>query len=242
MSVPEKPSDPREQVLRMMLDMSRVEWTPEEDIDLSYIKDALIYRKGVVYNGIIYAFKHSCTLEEFTSRLRNGVYVGPTDKTGIVGNSCSSALINCWKTVYPALLATNSYTLLPLGEGGTLPVGEYVIADSDASSGDVVSRSGRDVIYRSYAFARAGDALVSAGGEQWKELRRGHTRMVMSVSTAEHSDGRIDPARSFVTTLEQTSRFDRFSDLNSTWWVGHEYSFADLCVKNYLPVTLPVFG
>lgn len=231
----------REKVLRMMLDMSKIEWTPSEDIDLSYIKDTLIYRKGVVYNGVIYASKHFCTLGDFRSCLRDGKYVGPTDKIGIVGNSCSSSLINCWKTVYPSLRATKSYTLLPLGEGGTLPVGEYRIAESDASSGDIISHNEPDVIYRSYASAKPGDALVSAGGEQWKELRRGHTRMVMSVSAVERTDGSLDPARSSVTTVEQTNKFDKHSDLNTTWWVGHEYSFTDLLFKNYLPVTLPAF-
>ena len=57
------------------------------------------------------------------------------------------------------------------------------------------------------------------------------------------ANGKINPNRSYLVTVEQTDTFDgtRKDGVNTTWWIDHQYTFSKLYETNYIPITFEVY-
>lgn len=229
--------DPRKVVYDYMYKMSQIKWTPSELLDLSSISPQLVYTPGTEYVGMPYVTQVAGTYEMFMDVLEDGKYVGPTTAKSAVGNHCSSSIINSWKQVSNTITAGYTVNMMPNKGKGTVPVGEYVYEKDDQSTEDIVRHNKQDVIFDAYTKLQLGDAILSAGKSgQWNNT--GHTRMVVSLNIVSTPGGKINPNRSTIKTIEQTNAFDKNASVKTNWYVFHEYTFADLYSKNYIPVTV----
>lgn len=225
----------RDAVYNYMYEMSQVKWKTPETIDLSEkIHPKLIFQKNVEYTGVPYTYTNK-NLEVFLSKLEDGIYLGPYTDSGAIGNTCSSSIVSAYQQISPDIKLTNTVTMLPLSGKGGLKVGDYVINADDTCAEDVVKHNEAEVIYDSYSKLQKGDYVVSAAGS-WGNT--GHARMVVEVKITTAGNGKINPHRSTVKTIEQTNSFDPDSKLKTTWWVHHEYTFTALYEKSYLPCTI----
>lgn len=230
---------PRDVVVDYMYKMANIKWTPKEKIDFSKeIIPTLIYEPGQEYYGVMYVTGAACAknYEEFMSKLdENGVYIGPTDRTNAWGNHCSSALIVSYDLISNDISFTSTVTMFPTRNKGTIPVGDYVIGENDTMTKEVIAKNDLTTMCEAYALLQKGDAILN----NWDTT--GHTRMIISVDVKKTSGGKINPGASSVTTIEQTSSFDKTDKANgrnTTWFVEHVYTFRDLYNSNYIPLTI----
>lgn len=229
----------REAVAYMYL-MSQIEWICKEDIDLSCVKNDLIYKKGEHYKGVIYNTHYGnalpctkATLEVFKENLdENGVYVGGITHYDVAANHCSSTVINTYKHIGDPLTATWTMNFHPARGTGSFPVGEFKFDPADTVSAESVARNSEDTMFRSYAALLPGDFILSCWG------KTGHTRLVESVVTVKKDDGTLDPDLSTVVCIEQTWNLKHTDRGITTWRVFEPYSFRSLLEKNYMPLTV----
>lgn len=231
-----KESDLRKMALDYMYSMSAIEWTPTETFNLEEINKGLIFTKGVKYRGMPYTTKVAADLETFKSNLdENNNYIGSSDFDKITGNHCTSSIIKSWKRVSNSVSATYTGNMLPTSKTGILPVGEYKYEAADDITETIIKRNTSEVIYAAYAELKPADAVITA----WKEpTRTGHARMIKEVNVVKSATGKINPAKSTVTTIEQTSSFDKQEKTaKTTWYVDHTYTFNELYTALYIPIT-----
>lgn len=235
--IPAEKFNPRQVVIDYMYKMSKVEWIPKTNIDFTEtISGNLHYDKGVKYTGIMYVTgKHLMTdYDEFMEQLdEKGVYIGPTDQPSAYGNHCSSALRLSYDQIVNTLGFTSTVTMVPSQKRGTIPVGDYVFDDSDKTTDSIVQKNSKEKMFECYALLQPGDSILTCWGPT------GHSRMVLEVKVEKTGAGKINPSKSTVTTIEQTSSFDSTrKDVKTTWYVEHVYSFTQLFSTNYIPLTI----
>ncbi len=237
-----------------MREMASIEWTPNVNFKYENLNGAsgfvpsTTFKAGVKYRGVLYATTWGSqtefmeTLNKSTSPYKlnvgtsNGTIVsgGVTyykqDWHNLIGSHCSSAMYNALQKSSRTLGRTPRYNenLKLVG----LPEDLY----ATTSALDTLSLSqlyGYEALYESYAQTQMGDFMYHStkGG--------GHTRFVVSTSVVRDSNGRIDPAKSKITMIEQTDTLRSASNSNyanwdvategydSTWWET-EYTFKKL--------------
>ncbi len=226
----------RKAAVAYMKEMSEVKWTPEEDVDLTCITKKLFYKKGETYYGIIYNTNDGVGLETFNEYLHDGVYKGPYTKPEIPGNHCTSCLLVTWRKLGDKNTACYTANMMPQCGTGILPLGDYIWKQEDTTTIEMVDRTDENTIYEAYALMQEGDAVLYCFG------RSGHARMVKEVNIIRNEDGKINPEESYIITIEQTNSFDpQRTDINTTWYVDHKYTFAKLYERKYVPITVPIF-
>ncbi len=249
----------RDWVENYMREMSKVVWTPSQDMDLTKdyagntVGKTLYFKKGEIYHGLPYVnLSTDSDLEDFTSALQwdeeNSVYVYdcPSDRKGeeALGNDCSSAILHAWKRFDTDIYAYDTGSCFPLDENtGIHTIGNLKTDKSDKTTDTIISKNGSEKIFIAYSKLQKGDMLI------WRlkngNSTTGHTRMVVDVHVSKTLTGKINPAASYVTTIEQTNQFDPDAandGKNTTWWVDHKYSFSMLLEKSFIPVTCRAFS
>lgn len=245
---PAPTGDRREIVKNYMMSMYDFEWTPAETFTVGWKNTGdfgvnLKYTAGTKYKGMVYS--QTCgTLDLFEQYLNNGKF---KDRTyyyeEVVGNHCSASMVMAYEqlidlpmngSLKPAPVR-KGLLMFPIDETGK----EVLVNPTDRGyttwySSTVFELSGKENVYKAYSLLDTGDIL-------YKNIpATGHTRMVDYVVTMKDAEGNIDPAKSYVYTIEQTNAFDktRKDGVNTTWWIDHAYSFSNLYSTNFMPVTL----
>ena len=227
----------RKAAVDYMHEMSEIKWTPSEDIDLTSIIKTLYYKKGETYYGVIYNTNKGVDGETFCTQLEDGVYKGPITREKAFGNHCTSAILITWRRLGDKTTAGWTANMMPQCGTGILPLGNYEIDPEDKRTIDMVERTEPEVLFESYALMQEGDAILYCFGPT------GHARMICENVVVRDADGKIDPAESYVITIEQTSSFDKQSKdgINTTWYVDHKYTYEMLRKSNYISITVPLF-
>lgn len=249
---PPPEGDKRKIVVDYMLSMANMEWTPSEDFNIGWKGTArfginLRFKAGTKYLGLPYS-ETTSSLDMFEQFLYGGKF---KDRTyyyeEVVGNNCSQSMI----------LSYQQLVDLPVVEKPTKPTeerkgllelpvdrrGRPILKDPTMfgydetwTTTELFKCNSKESVMKAYAACDAGDILyLSVVGS-------GHTRMVDKVVYNRDKEGNIDPASSYILTIEQTNAWDKERPgVNSTWWIDHKYTFATLYSKNFYPVTLNIF-
>ncbi len=245
---PAPTGDRREVVKNYMLSMYDFEWTPAETFTVGWKNTGdfgvnLKYTAGTTYKGMVYS--QTCAdLDLFEQYLSDGKFKENTYYyEEVVGNHCSASMVMAYEqlidlpmngSLKPAPVR-KGLLMFPVDEDGN----EVLVNPTDKGystwySSTVFEINGEENVYKAYSLLDTGDIL-------YKNIPgTGHTRMVDYVETVTDDDGKIDPAKSFVYTIEQTNAFDktRKDGVNTTWWIDHAYSFSALFSTRFMPVTL----
>lgn len=228
-----KTTDIRKRLVDYMRTMSQIEWTPAVDMDFSGLRKGHRYYAGVTYRGLPYVNEMDCSLEEFQSYLKDGVYTGPTHYLTAIGVDCSSSVLAAWGHIASSVHYVWSLPMLPF-QGGALPVGDYDIPPDNKTRTDIVVRSnGRQTMYEAYAKLLPGDALVMYQDS-------GHVRMVAADPVViRHEDGTID-GLSYLKIIEITGLVpEKREGYETCWRVDAKFFFTELYDTAYLPLTCP---
>ncbi len=226
----------RKEAVAYMRSMSSIRWTPAEDIDLTSILKTLYYKKGETYYGVIYNTNRGVDGETFSSHIENGVFKGPTDKPSCPGNHCTSSILITWRKLGDKTTAGWTANMMPQCGTGILSLGNYEWKAEDKTTIEMVERTEPEVLFEDYALMQEGDAILYCFGPT------GHARMIVENHVVRTADGKIDPEESHVITIEQTSSFDKQrTEIHTTWYVDHKYSYNMLRKSNYVPITVPIF-
>lgn len=266
-------ADRRDVAEKEMRSMLTFRWTPAEEIVYSYnaaaYKNAttvsqadfdankITLEKGKVYQGLPYtlgsgnvaAFAYGVTPE-------NGLYTVPLTQEILSGSSAASARVGvddvdalfwAWARVAPSPNFTETKNMT--AANGVLPVGTYELtaeakASLEKATDDVVALNGEEVMYAAYAKLQKADGLV-ADTDAAK-----HAMLAVSVTVVNGADGKIDPAASYVTVLEQTDANlvsyealtpeEKAAKKDEALVIGGidvKYTFTELFEGGYLPVT-----
>lgn len=237
--------DKRTMVYDYMVSMSEVVWTPTGNIDTTDIAKTLYYNKGKEYHGLPYINLDVDTdLEEFMEVLRydeatKKYYYDETERSKILGNDCSSAILLSWKLLDGNIKATNTNDMFPLGA----KTGVYILgnlkADDFKTTAEIIKANSSDDYFAALTTLKKGDAILT----RWTTENGGHAghiRMLVGEPTVtKKGNGEINPGRSYVTTIEQTNSMDkeRKDGVNTCWYVNHTYTFQKLYESGYVPVS-----
>lgn len=249
---PPPEGDKRKTVVDYMLSMANVEWTPSEDFNIGWKGTArfginLRFKAGTKYLGLPYS-ETTSSLDMFEQFVYGGKF---KDKTyyyeEIVGNNCSQSMILSYQQLVDIPVvskptkpteARKGLLELPVDRRGRpiLKDPTHCGYDENWTTTELFKCNSKESVMKAYAACDAGDILyLSITGT-------GHTRMVDKVVYERDANGNIDPARSYILTIEQTNAWDKERPgVNSTWWIDHKYTFATLYSKNFYPVTLNTF-
>ncbi|MBR5314927.1 MAG: hypothetical protein IKU45_05910 [Clostridia bacterium] len=249
-TIPAEKVNPRDVVVDYMYEMANIKWTPAEDIDSTQVHSSLYYKKGETYYGIMYV-TGSRTLtdaDEFREQLdENGVYTGPANAQSGFGNHCSSAIRLAYDQVSTSVKFGYTGEMIPMKNKGMLPLGNYKHENAyQTSYGIFDANPDKNVFIEGYALLQKGDAILTCWpkANDPNSAETGHARMILSVDIVKTAAGKINPHKSTVTTIEQTSSFDKQAKdgINTTWYVEHVYTFNDLLEDKYIPLTIEAFN
>ncbi|MBE6563755.1 MAG: hypothetical protein E7655_00550 [Ruminococcaceae bacterium] len=229
------PADIRQTAVDYMYAMSQVKWRPSEEMEFTYIN--LTYKPRNTYYGLPYNCWLDGTLEGFARYIGEGdLYTGPAGWSTAPGNHCTSSIKSAWMTVSNSISFTVSINMLPESGTGILPVGDYDWKDSQLYTKNLMAKNSIETMCAAYNQLKKGDVVLSTWGDT------GHALMLMKDPTVVASQsGKINSARSFLTTIEQTNALDTTVDINTTWKVNKQYSFDELYKNNYIPITIQEF-
>lgn len=252
--IPETPM--RDWVVDYMFKMAEIKWTPKRDMDLTKDSDGdlvgstLMFEKGKVYYGLPYINLLTDTdYEDFEAALEWNeakdmyIYDCPSDRSddAALGNDCSSAILLAWKRFDTNISAFDTGTCFPLGDkSGIYPIGDMVVNGTEKTTEEIVKNTDEATHYAALAQLQKGDMVIWRLKSATGDTVAGHTRMVVSVNIAKNGAGKINPHKSYITTIEQTNAMDKQAAAdgkNTNWWVNHTYTFATLRDKNLIPVT-----
>ena len=237
--------DRRNLVKEKMLEMASVEWTPDRDFStcwkgVSEFPVGLEYKKGEIYRGVTYSKAHG-DLYEFLSFLekRGGVPVFVPNSPyyeELVGMHCSDCITMAYQHLadfpFKGSLKPNS------ARGNALSFVRPIIKPEGDQyyCPDVLRINSFNDVMEAYANSNTGDVLFKK-----KNASSGHSRMVSErpLVFRDGESGLIDPEKSRIKTIEATNEFDvtRKDCVKTTWWIDHEYTFAELYSTFFLPVT-----
>lgn len=196
-------SEKRAKTVAYMRAMSQVEWTPAQHMDFTDCRTDYHLFSGVTYRGLPYVNQMDCSLEEFQSWLRDGVYIGPVSSKECIGVDCSSSVLAAWGKIASSFDYVWTKRMMPF-YGGALPVGTYRIPEDATGSDQVILANDLQTIYAAYAQLQPADAVVTYN-------KRGHVRMVAQKPVVlREPDGAISDL-SYVVTHEICSPRQKFS-------------------------------
>ena len=227
-------------------------WRAGEDITYTVDDTTFYVEAGKLYSGVPYAFGAGTVNDmlEFAGEPdENGIYTisgltAEAMRSGSghcrIGNDCSSAVLLAWSYISDTCTAGRSRMMHQ--KYGVYPVGDYMLdveGDEMLITGETILANGKDAIYKAYTQVQKGDAIVCHNGQ------KNHARMVVDVSVEYNEDGTINPAKSYISTLEQSRTFFgntyESEELGETvhviGGVDTKYPFNVLVRDNYIPLT-----
>ncbi len=255
----------RDQAESYMRQMATVLWRASEDIIYSNVPTSVnpqvdggrgltTIKAGRLYRGIPYTHAASDTaalLEYAGEPDEKGIYTvsGLTwqalnaDYTSArIGNDCSSAVGLSWgilgnslKQISKTKNLTENYGYLPVGEYKTSP-------EAHPYTADVAAANGINIMGKAYSQLQKADAVVNRNATD----TNGHTMMIVTNEVV-YNNGSIDPNRSYVTVLEQTSgrieqqtsKYDEIlgEEIYPVYIIDKKYTYNALFTSGYLPIT-----
>ncbi|MBE6643153.1 MAG: hypothetical protein E7615_05820 [Ruminococcaceae bacterium] len=237
----------REVAVNYMYEQANIEWKPSKTFTYGNKYEhwgfELTYKAGTVYHGLPYT-NLSCSIGEFQKFLdeHNGTfYATSTDGYEVMGAHCNSSICHSFQQFTPVVCMTsNQYMPSYKDEFVGKICGNYTVPDGVQLTQHIIEANTPDIMYEAYAQADMGDVIMT------KDDVRGvtHDRMVAKKAfVTRGANGKINPNRSYLVTVEQTDTFDetRKDGVNTTWWVDHQYTFTQLYASNYIPVTFEIF-
>lgn len=230
-----------------MMKMADVEWTPKETFSIKWkgeprFKIELTYENGKTYHGITYTDTKG-NFDMFEQLLEDGIFTPNSEYyEECFGNHCSAsmdmAFQQCFDFPYAGTVKPNPQRGTMLKLCGNLKQPTVYGAGYDAA--DVWAINSKNDVLEAYATMDAGDILYYSN-----KHKSGHARMVsLPAEVVRFENGVIDPENSYIYTVEQTNCFDKTDAArgrNTTWYVNHKYSFAELYKRFFKPVTFTAY-
>ena len=162
------------------------------------------------------------------------------DKPILFGNQCANGAYVGFARVINS--AAYGVTADMVQSRGLLRLGSYTYSDSvkkwskNYGTPNVLSENDKDVMMESYALLKAGDPIV-----YWTTA--GHIVMIATDAVVVRTpDGKIDPAKSYVTIIDQSTQFVPYQHENGDLCqvaenVDAKWNFQKLYNGKYLPMT-----
>lgn len=235
--------NPREIVMKYMMDMATIEWKPSEDFTIGWEGPAsfdpnmsLKFFTDKTYRGTTYGNTH-CSLELFTHFLneKNELKMDNYSYEKIVGNNCSTTMTLAYQQIVDmpiSVLKPISSRIGLLKLAGDLKIPEGY--GDNWYTNEVFAANTQDAVYQAYTTLDAGDIL-------YKSIKgTGHTRMVRKVEVSKSAAGKLMPTRSYVYCVESTNAWEDGTQ-TSLWFIDRKYSFSELYETSFMPVTLEIF-
>lgn len=242
----ELPTDFRQAAIDYMLEAANVVWYCGQDFSTSENFEAqgwgisLDYKKGEEYHGLPYANSYS-TVEEFERYLdpQRRFNTSPDKWLGkawqsIPGLECASSVIT--SLAHFADIHGYSVAFCPFEKSfQAIPLGDYTYNEEMTSTHDITNANKPAKMNECYSLLQMGDVIM-----HMNEKRAAHVRMIHDNHVEKKSDGSIVGRKSYVTTIEQTNKFDaqRKDGVKTTWYVDHTYTYEDLFSDGYVPSTI----
>ena len=258
-NVPKNGEEIRDLAEQHIKEMVNVKWTCAETIDFSQSTDwtgTLIYKAGVQFKGVPYVSNRmdgDSDVYEFSESLdENGVYTGPVSWQSMIGSDCGGAprLAFAWSGALYKCSAGNDFSYEPLRENlakGLKPLGDYEWEAYDSSKSQpnidtIMAASGEEKIYECYSLLREGDVVWALFRVNESSLGE-HIRFVISDAVTKYnSDGSINPRKSYIRIIEQTSMIFENTDGTCSTWRTKSYTFRELYVDGYIPYTMEAYS
>ena len=203
---------------------------------------------GVVYGGLPYISWGTGSIYRLMDFIDEETGVVDVTSAGAeplyFGNQCANGAYVGFARVINS--AAYGITAKMVHKDGFLRLGDYTYADDlkqytkDYNTTKIISENleakGEDVMYEAYALLQHGDGLV-----YWTTA--GHVIMVATDPVVVRgADGRIDPAQSYLTIIDQGTQFYSATGPNGDQYqyqesVDAKKTFLQLLSGNYLPFT-----
>ncbi len=222
-------------------------WTPSQNY--KYIIESsgrsVVLQKGKVYGSLPYVTIGSGNVYRILDYYDEKTGVIDVEKAGadpiLFGNQCSIGAFWGWSRVCNK--ANYTWTQHMTVANGFVRVGPYTYDDSitdyakGVNTADICAQNGADTMYASYAQLKPADGLV-----QYKSA--GHVIMCSGVEVVKNADGTIDPEKSYILYIDQTSGWTEDKQTNGDSYsrqgnVDRKMTFSRLFSATYLPFALP---
>ena len=232
-------------------------WTINKNLMYMSNNDPKTIRKGYAYGGMPYKGSTVSNLynvmsyyDEATGIIDVATY--GNDVAMHIGNQCSGSAYWAWSRVSNSISWGGTQNMLV--RNGCVRVGGYTYPDTitswhnynDPSKGirtaDICKDNGEQVMYESYALLKVADGINIYRGTT------GHIRMVScNAVVIRNEDGSIDPNQSYITYLDQGSKWTTGKQPGGTkiqtqGGVDKKFTFAQMYAEGYLPWRLPEFA
>ena len=266
----------REQVVKYMKDEMLVLWTsnedfsysltseevPPEELDSSYKSKILKIVKGRVYQGVPYSYAAGdigSFLDYSIGQDKNGVHTvsgltwkdlstagGSSVRTARLGNDCGASIQLAYGSIGHSKSISGITKLAP--DHGYPRVGQYKALSTTytVDTPESIALNSLDVMYNSLSQLQKGDMILYAGPNG----SNSHGKMVTGVNVEYDETGKIDAAKSYVLTCDQTkSRITSNRKYYNeklgcdVYQIGSdEYSttFEKVCKNGYIPATAEI--
>ena len=222
-------------------------WIPDDNF--SYFHNSehtnnLEQTAGVVYGGVPYIYVSSGNIYRILDFMdpETGVVdmKSLTVNPHLYGNQCSIGAYWGWARVINS--ADYAWTQDMVVAKGFPRVGPYTYPDYTVGLSDgyrttqILAENGRETMYNSYAELKHGDGIVYY-------TSAGHVVMIASDAHVEYdADGKIDPAKSYVTVIDQTPTWKSATNEEGDRYeyqanVDEKWNFEKLFNGNYMPFT-----
>lgn len=232
------PENKREFVVQYIRDLATIKWSPKETFHLFGKYEAwnysLTYKIGKIYYGLPFLVGSRGTKEQFENFIEDGFYIGETTNSDCIGNACYDAVYVSLIQVCPSITFNSTEDMLPSNNTGLAAVGDWDYSVSAHDTPRIIKRNSKQTMAKAYAQLEIGDVVLKHVVAQ----DAGHARIVSRPPVVTYKDdGSIDLDKSYITTIEQTNAWDKQTNVNTTWWVDHKYTFAELYKTNFVPLT-----
>lgn len=237
----------REAAVNYMREQANIVWTPSKTFTYGNTYENwaynLTYEAGKKYHGLPYTHL-SASIGEFTKLLgENGGKYSSDSSSGneVMGAQCNSSICHAFQQFTPTVCMTSRQYMPSYKDEFVGKIcGNYNVPDGVERTIDIIHANTQEAIYEAYALADKGDVIM------YNDDTKGvvHDRMVAEKAVVVRgANGKINPNRSYLVTVEQTDTFDdtRTDGVNTTWWIDHKYTFSKLYETNYIPITFEVY-
>lgn len=236
----ELPENFRDAAVENMLKEANLKWTASKDFDVIMPNNPsanqfginLHFEEGKEYIGLPYANTRVC-INEFDYIFVDGKYSSESSSwEQVAGSQCVSAIMSPIQS-FTTLDGWSYDFWVGSKDPKIIPVGDYTYAEGMLTK-EICETNGLEVMGEAYSKLDKGDIIQSYN-------QFNHSRLLMEKpNIVKSANGKINLRRSTVKTIEQTNMFDKINPdrSNSTYWVGHTYTFQELFETTYVPITL----
>ena len=202
--------DFRDAAVEHMRKQSAIEWVCAKDfgvtekwqnwgINLSFIK-------GQKYTGIPYA-DTKVSYDQFVEGLDGGEYTCELHSwKDVYGVQCVSSVMNSMQQFAPTVCGYSGELMPGWDRFCGIALAFDYPSDGAERTADIIKANGDKGMCEAYALLKKGDVILTK--DSVRDMS--HVRMIVeSPVTVRNDDGLIDPVKSTVKCIEQTSDFDR---------------------------------